>query len=377
VNKPRITLVSACLGGGGAERVMATLANGFDTEGFAVDMVLMQASGEYIKDLSPSIRLVNLGAPRAGFALLPLVRYLRSARPEAILVTQAHINLIAIMARAIARIPTCLVVRETSTPSVIAARARSVRGWTQLGLVRLLYRFADMIVAPSIGVKDDLTEQLGLPRTRVRVINNPLSLSLIGRRAEEPVEHRWFAQPDVPIIVGIGRLSSQKDFPTLLKALAKVRATRPARLIILGEGEDREALSKLAAVLNVADAVDFAGFVQNPYAYLRRSSVYVLSSPSEGSPNTLLEALAVGVPVVATDCQSGPREILEGGRWGRLVAVGDADAMAAGIVDAFDGRLHSPTSKELAERYGSDAVLKDYLTLFDKSVRNASQQVVA
>jgi glycosyltransferase involved in cell wall biosynthesis len=259
------------------------------------------------------------------------------------------------------------VVRETSTPSIIAARARTWTNWLQLALVRALYRFADHIIAPSEGVRNDLTATLHLPVRMVHVIRNPVSFDLIDRQGAEPVAHPLFVEPAAPVILGVGRLSRQKDFATLIHAFSSVRRTTVAKLVILGDGEQRGDLEDLVERLGLLDDVLFAGFVENPYAYLSRSSVYVLSSPSEGLPNTLLEALAMGIPAVATDCPSGPAEILEGGRWGRLVPVGDSVAMADGIIAALAGNLLKPTRAELIARYGIRTIVQKYVALLSAS----------
>jgi glycosyltransferase involved in cell wall biosynthesis len=157
-------------------------------------------------------------------------------------------------------------------------------------------------------------------------------------KASEPVSHPWFTPGQPPVILGVGRLTPQKDFPTLLRAFALVRRQRPARLVIVGEGrtEAKEALLRLAIELGCPDDVSLPGFTHNPFCFMANASVFVLSSLHEGLPGVLIQALACGVPVVSTDCPSGPREILEGGRHGRLVALGDFAAMADAITEALE-----------------------------------------
>lgn len=361
--KGKLALFSATLGGGGAERVMTTLANGIHREGYPVDVVLVKKIGCHLSELDPGIQVVDLASRRTLFSLLPLIQYLRRARPAAMLATQGHVNIVAILARMMARVPLRLLAREASTPSAITRDQNGFRTWLALKLLRVFYPLADCIVAPSQGVMNDLTEEMGLPRERVVVIPNPLALALIRQRAAEPPEHPWFEPGNVPVILGVGRLSSQKDFPTLIGAFAKVVSERACRLIILGEGEDRTALHKLVVSLGLSEQVAMPGFVDNPFSYLKHSAVYVLSSPSEGLPNTLLEALAVGTPAVATDCPSGPREILEGGRWGRLVPVADVEAMAEAINAALNGQVAIAPLSVLEDTYGVDQTVKKYLAV--------------
>jgi glycosyltransferase involved in cell wall biosynthesis len=376
VTNQKIALLSSSLGGGGAERVISILANGFQSAGFIVDVVVLQAGGEFESDLHESIRLVDLRAPRASGAIRSLSAYFREARPDVVLSTQAHVNTLAILARLHSRISTTLIVRESNTPVATARLARSFRSYTMLLAARAAYTLADYIVAPSEGVRDELIRTLRFRARRVRRINNPLPLSVIHARAREHIDHPWFSSGSIPVIVAIGRLSTQKDFDTVLEALVLVRQHREARLVILGEGGERERLERRIGELGLTAHVSMPGFVANPFAYLARSSVYVLSSPSEGMPNTLLEAMAVGVPVVATDCPSGPREMLRGGRWGRLVAVGSAVQMADGILAALDGRLGAPTKEELAAEYGVEQIIQQYAVL-SQSVSRAPEHATA
>ena len=198
--------------------------------------------------------------------------------------------------------------------------------------MRLFYRGADRIVAVSKGVKDDLVKITGLDPDDIDVIANPVISSRIHELSKAPIMHPWLSDGKLPIVVGAGRLTRQKDFPTLIKAFAKVIAIRPMRLIILGEGDDRPKLTALARNLGIEAHVSLPGFEANPYAFINRASLFVLSSIWEGSPNVLTEALALGIPAVATDCQSGPREVLQNGRYGPLVPIGDPDALAKAML---------------------------------------------
>lgn len=370
IHEQKIAVVSATLNGGGAERVIALLANALCRKGYLVDLVLMKETGSYLQELDSGINVVNLDSSRALFSIFPLARYLRRARPAVLLSTQVHINVLSILACGIARVPLRLVIREASTPSVITKNQGSGKAWLMLKLLMAFYPRADRIIAPSKGVMHDLTSKLGLPAAKVTTIPNPLPLASIQQLAGRSPGHRWFEQDALPIILAVGRLSDQKDFRTLIRSFAKVCRNREARLVILGEGEDRRELQRFVDGLGLKDRVDLAGFVNNPFAYLKRSAVYVLSSPSEGLPNTLLEAMAVEIPVIATDCPSGPREILEGGRWGRLVSVGDVDAMATAIISALDGKVATAPLSVLEEKYGIENIVEEYLEVLTASRRD-------
>jgi glycosyltransferase involved in cell wall biosynthesis len=199
-------------------------------------------------------------------------------------------------------------------------------------LVRRFYRWADGIVAVSKGVADDLVQVTGLPPERIQVIYNPIVTPELMAKAQDTLDHPWFGPGQPPVILAVGRLDPQKDFHTLIRAFAQVRQIRLSRLLILGEGEERQALEALVCQLGLQDDVCLPGFVANPYPYMTRAGVFVLSSRWEGLPGVLIEALYCGVPLVSTDCPSGPREILANGQYGKLVPVGDVVAMTQAIV---------------------------------------------
>ena len=196
------------------------------------------------------------------------------------------------------------------------------------GLGGLCQPWADEIITVSAGVADDLAAATRIARSRMKVKNNPGVSTELLEQSREPVHHPWFAPGQPPVVLAAGRLKPQKDYPTLLRAFAKVRAKMETRLVILGEGDDRASLGVLADDLGINDDVYLAGFQENPFKFMSKAGVFVLASKFEGLPGVLIQALACGAPVVSTDCPSGPREILEDGKWGPLVPVGDVDRMA-------------------------------------------------
>ncbi|NWO57347.1 MULTISPECIES: glycosyltransferase [Chromohalobacter] len=353
----RIAVFLPSLAGGGAERVMVTLANGFAARGVPVDLVVVAAEGAYLEDVSPRVRLVELGASRVLFSLPALVRYLRRERPHALLSALNHANIVALWARKLARTRTRLVVSERNTLSrdLSSDRFERVVPW----LMRLSYPTADAIVAVSGGVADDLAQTVRLPRERIDVVYNPINSNL-PLLSEAPVVHPWLAEGEPPVIVAAGRLTVQKDFATLVEAFAMVRRTHRARLVILGEGELRATLEARIEELGIAEDVALPGFVDNPYPWMRQASLFVLSSAWEGFCNVLAEAMACGTPVVSTDCPSGSAEILENGKWGRLVPVGDASALARAIAATLDDETH-PDVRHRARSFDLHQALRGYL----------------
>lgn len=359
-----VSIFSPSLNGGGAERVMVTLANGVARRGYRVDLVLASAEGPYLRDVEPSVRIVDLRAGRVIRALWPLARYLRRERPLAMLSAMNHANVVAVLARRMARVPVRVVVSERTTISVEVKHARGWSARAVYALVPWAYRRADGVVAISRGVADDLERFASLAPGTVQAIYNPCDLERIRRLAQAPLSYPWWQPAEArPVVIAMGRLTEAKDFPTLLRAFAVLRTRHDARLLILGEGELRGALAALAQSLGLGeDDVQMPGFVANPYAYLARAALFVLSSRWEGLSNVLIEAMACGTPVVSTDCPSGPREVLEGGRWGRLVPVGDVQALA----QAMEAVLATPKEalplvQRRAQDFDHDRAIDAYL----------------
>ena len=352
------------LSGGGAERVVVNLVEGLVQRGLPVDVVLATAEGTFLDQLPPSVRLVDLRASRVLRSLGPLARYLRRERPRVLVSSLSHANLVALWAGRLARRGTRVVVTVHNTMSQSTPQQGRLAGGLWPHLLRTFYPWATRVVAVSRGAADDLARTSGLPRDRVEVIYNPVITPAMMALAGQAPDHPWFAPGQPPVILGAGRLTRQKDFPTLIRAFAEVRRHRAARLIILGEGEDRPALESLAAELGQADDVALPGFRDNAMAYMAGSGLFVLSSAWEGLPTVLIEALAAGTRVVSTDCPSGPREILQDGRLGALVPVGDASALAGAMASALD-RPAAPVPLDALKPFTRDAAVDHYLRLIE------------
>ncbi|WP_207477673.1 glycosyltransferase [Arenibaculum pallidiluteum] len=358
----RIAVFLQDLYGGGAERVMLLLAGAIARRGVDVDLVLIRREGAYLEQVPPGVRVHELGTRRMSKSVGALARYLRAERPEAVLTALVHVNVGALLAAMLAG-RTRVIVTEHNQISRNYAALRSPLLRAAYRLVPQLYRRAARIVAVSSGVADDLHRFSGLDRRRIDVVHNPIVAADLPARAAEPVSHPWLRPGQPPVVMAVGRLNPQKDFETLIRAFAALRARRAARLIILGEGDERAALQRLAGELGVANEVDMPGFVDNPYAHMAKASLFVLSSRFEGLPTVLVEAMACGTPVVATDCPSGPREILEDGALGGLVPVGDADALALAMEQALDAPVTAERLKARASDFAVERAVDRYLEL--------------
>lgn len=356
----KISIFLPSLRGGGAERVMVNLANGFAEHGFPVDLVLVNAEGPYLSLVSNKVQIINLKCSRTLASLPSLINYLKVERPQSILSTQDGANVVLLLARFLARTPLRVVVRPTNNISSYS-QSKYLRARLMPLFMRWTYSWADAVVAVSTALKEEIIQVTKIPDQKLYTIPNPAVTQDIAK-AEEPLDHPWFQPNEPPVILGVGRLTAQKDFPTLIYAFAKLRTEQPARLMILGEGEDRVKLESLTRELEIETEVSFPGFVDNPFQYMKRASVFVLSSKWEGMPNALLQAMACGTPVVSTNCKTGPAEILENGTWGKLVSVGDVEALSSAIREALQGKIKSPSKAILESRYGIDTIVEEYLS---------------
>ena len=356
----RIAVHLVSLDGGGAERVCVDLIDRFVAEGVAVDLLLWRREGPYLSALPVAVRLFPLGTGGFYQRFRSLVAYLRDESPQALLCGMSLTNFPGVWAKWAARSGTRVILCETNTMAqywdgtrLYVRFLRLTGPWT--------YRAADHVIAVSHGVAADLHKYFRVPKGQISVIHNPISVAKIRHAGSEPPIHPWFAT-DVPVIMSAGRLVPAKDFSTLITAFARVRERRQARLVIFGDGPERYSLANLADRLGVASDVDFPGFTETLFSHLANASAFVLSSAREGCPVVLMEALACGTPIVATDCHSGPREIL-GDQTGFLVPVADPEAMAAAIVRQIDGGKDKMHRSFPIEDYDIDKIAMRYLDI--------------
>lgn len=384
--------------------MMLTTAEALSERGYEVDVIVADASGPLADSLPEGVRLTELTpGPRwlarkcilqaepptwqrllaSGLLALKLpnrlpylpslIRYFREERPKAVLSAGLSANLLAVWARDLARSPTRVVASQRQTLSCVMTT------WTWKkqffpALIRRNYLAADALIAVSEGVADDMATHFGIPRARITVVHNPVVSHDLRHKAASDVEHPWFVSGTPPVVLTTGRLHPAKDYPTLIRAFARLRTVREARLVILGEGKnagetarDRADLRGLAAELGVAGDVDLPGFVPNPFPYMARAAMFVLSSRWEGFGNVLVEALACGCPVVSTDCPNGPAEILDHGRYGPLVPVADDHALAAAMLATLNSAPPVEKLRERAALFSVDRAVDRYLEILFES----------
>jgi glycosyltransferase involved in cell wall biosynthesis len=359
----KISLFIPSLSGGGAERAIIHLAQGFAQQGFQVDLVVAQQKGSYHLPNHYLLSMTDLRKRRIIACLPGLIGYLRRNQPEVIISAMDHANLVALWARRFAGVPS-RIITTTHTMISLAPLANVPRRECLIPfLAHIFYPWADHIVAVSQAAAEDLTRKARLPHASVKVIYNPIVTPELLQMAHENLDHPWFMSGSPPVILAVGRLAIEKNFSILIKAFKEVRERMNVRLMILGEGEDRELLEDLIKEYKLSDSVSLPGFVSNPFVFMANAGVLVLSSNWEGLPSVLIEAMACGTPVVSTDCPGGAAEILDGGRFGRLVPMGDAYALAEAIVDVLASQSNAEMLRRRAMDFSVEIITQQYIDM--------------
>lgn len=339
------------------------LASGLSERGIPTELVLFSRSGELATTVPSHLRVIDLGTTRSSKSIFPLVRYFRSRRPTVAFTTLHHTSIAVRTALVLSRADSHLVVRIANHMGEIRATRSRIGSGILESLLRWTYNGASLLTTVSNDLAEELGEFLGGSGPRIVTRYNPVIDSDFFSVAAGTPNHRWLREPsNTPVIVTAGRLTGQKDHVTLLHAFKQLLRVRPARLIIFGEGPDRDALVQLCDSLGISAQVDLPGFDSSLPASLAKADLFVLSSRWEGLPGVLIQALALNVPIVSTNCPTGPSEILENGRWGHLVPVGDSSALASAMIDAMEnprGRDPQTSTGRFQAKGAIDALVAD------------------
>lgn len=360
----RIAIFIPTLVGGGVEKNMVNLSRAFADRGHEVDFVLANAVGSLRPEVDPRVNLVDLESSRVIFALPGLWKYLRRRRPDVLLAGMGHANLVALAARWLSGVKTRVVVSVHTVLSQYLENPDLKRTGLVPFLGRVAYPRAAGIIAVSNAVADDLAQLSHLRRETIQVIGNPVITPEIRAGYSARPEHRFFQPGEPPVVLSVGRLDRFKGYDVLIEAHAMLRESVPHRLIILGEGPDRTDLEELVCSRGVNDSVDLPGFEAEVPGYISQSSVFALASRVEGFGNVLVEALGGGLPVVAADCSGGPADILEDGKYGRLVPVDDAPALAEALGEAVAAPVDPGFLAARAEDFSLEKIAGRYLDYF-------------
>ncbi|MEP7151830.1 MAG: glycosyltransferase [Nitrospira sp.] len=387
--RQRIAFFMYRMSGGGAQRCAVKLANGLVSRGYDVDVVVVNEKSKYAKSLLPGIRRVVLSQPQWGrlhavlhsllpslvirifVSTLPLARYLQVRPPNIIVAAGNRVLLTAVIAWRISGKPMPLILRATNFASKnpnLWAPVRRVLDLYLRGLLRLVYRPATRTVAVSDGVAEEIIRLTNLPREAITTVFEPVLDDSVAEKAKAPLVHPWLGPGQPPVLLAVGRLWLQKDYPTLIKAFALVHNRRPVRLVILGAGPVRSRLQNMITTLGVESDVCLFGYAENPFAWMARASLFVLSSAYEGLPAVLIEALACGCPVVSTNCPSGPWEILDKGKYGRLVPCRDPAALAGAILATLDEPVDQQALRDRARVFDLETSIEGYIATFEDAI---------
>ncbi|MCV2877671.1 glycosyltransferase [Sedimentimonas flavescens] len=344
-----ISILLPDIRGGGAERVSVDLAREFARLGHNVEFALMKATGDFLAEAERDFTVVDLNTPRARNLPAVLASYLRKRKPQAVIAQMWPLTSVAVVGRALARHHCRLLLVEHNTLTRQYASWGKAHSRMLSYSMAATYRFADEVAAVSQGAAEDTARLARIPVGRVKVLHNPIPQKPMPRHAAwELAESLWTRRPGKRILT-VGSIKEQKNHPLLIKAFAQLTRS-DAQLMILGQGTGETELRKLASDYGIADRVIFAGFYPDPSAFYATTDLFVLSSDYEGFGNVIVEALSFGLPVVSTDCPSGPAEILGNGRWGHLVPVGDAAALAR----AMNAALAAPVDRDAQMRRAAD-----------------------
>ncbi len=356
-----IALFLPTLTPGGIERCMLNLASGFIQHEIDVDLVIADYRGDFISKIPEEVNVVDLDVTRVLKSISPLREYLTNTEPDVLLSGHTHANIASVIAGKISRVETTVAIGIHNTHSLSKS---SSQGFTS-NIIRLLYprlySHADHVIAVSKGAKQDIVRNTSLRANDVSVIHNPVVTIGLHEEASKLADNRWLNDESIDVVLSVGRLAEQKDFETLLRAFEKVSEQNArARLLIVGTGSKESQLRAVVSELGIEKQVKLVGYVDNLYAYMNAADVFVLSSKWEGFGIVLVEAMAVGTPVVSTDCPHGPNEILNSGEYGELVEVGDVEALSDSIHTVLSGKNKCKQIKERAKDFSVSNITRKY-----------------
>lgn len=361
----KIAFFTFSFDGGGAERVLLQLVTRLVDKGYKVDLLLARATGVYLQYLPEKVRVIDLKSRHALTSLPGLMGYLYKNKPDVLLSTQHYPNSVALLASKSVGFKGKLILRQANMLTQFKQKNISLIARFLFFIFKLLSPKASKVIALNESMAVELLQETKLAPSKIEVINNPVDIKGIAHKASQSINHPWLSNAqDIPVLLAVGRLYPQKNFQFLLEAFAEILKERELKLIILGEGPLRSELNELASELEIEKHLDMPGFEDNPYAYMSRASVFILSSRWEGFPNVLVEAMACGTPVIATDCPGACREILEDGRWGELIEVDNIESMKSAILKIIDAE-DKPDVRLRVKDFSIDKIINKYMALLD------------
>ncbi len=370
--KIRVYFLIPSLRGGGAEKVAIQIASRLNPVFFQSALVVGEKKGDYLSFLPPKLRIVDLHKKRVRGILFPLIKLIKNEKPDILVSFMHHCNLVAILSKILSGQKVKLIAAERNPIEYLSKKNFLFK--LKLTIERLLYRSCTAILVSSKGMKKNVVKFLKFPAEKIKVIYNPIDIKNILQKSHQSIDHPWLNNKKIPVIISCGRLVPQKGFNNLIKAFSKLLKTRKAKLIILGQGAQKKSLLNLIERLKIKSSVDLVGFKKNPYALMARADIFVLSSMWEGMPNVLLEAMALGLPIVSTDCPYGPNELIKSGESGLLVSPANPEEMAKAIDKFLTNRGFAiqcgRNARLSAEKFSIQNIVAQYEDFFYSLIKN-------
>lgn len=364
----KISFFIPSMDGGGAERVILNLVNGLSQyKEISVDLILSKAKGKYLNDVSENVRIIDLQNKRTIASLYGLIKYLNKEIPDVLISAVTHANIVAVLAKLIVKKNIKVILTQHNMLSNALKQSNKIFSVLFSVAILLIYPRANKIITVSKNIEQDIISKFKINKKKVKTIYNPIMEKKIMEKSIEPLNHKWFTTDSPPVILSVGRLHPVKDYPTLIRSFKRLRERVEVKLIILGDGDLRGDLIALSKELGVENDVQILGFVENPYQYMARAKVLVLTSIYEGFGNVIVEALGCGTPVVSTNCPGGVSEILDNGKYGSLVPVGDEESLSNAIFDVLE-KPHFDSRNERLKRaqvFSVNNILKEYMLLIE------------
>lgn len=361
----KISFFISHLGVGGAQRVTINLAKGFADLNYDVEIIAIDGTGELLTSIPSNVEVTDLNCRGAHLSIFPLKNHIEARDPDILYSSITYLNICSLMAVNLSNKSPKTVISEHSKPN--DRRDPRYISKTLSSLSKILYNKSDCIIAVSDDIATEVSTMSGVDIENIYVLDNPVIDAQFEELANTEVSHEWITSPNYKVILSVGRLGPRKDFQTLIKSFKSLSSKYDdLRLLILGDGENRQLLEDKLSKLGLSDVASIHGYVDNPYPFMKESDVFVLSSTTEGFPSVLVESLACRTPVVSTDCSSSIPKILEGIDSCKITPVGNPQLMADCVKSVLSSSVNEGELRRVGYEYSTTSLVPVYEELLGK-----------